>query len=116
MYGVPADLPVQQLIGDCLCQVCIGMDGVHFAFSRSPAICVGGRWELVDASGKLVDCACEHAAREAYRLHALFNQEVVEASIDPPRSFSLVFANGYRLTIYDDLERYESFSFAGYYV
>jgi hypothetical protein len=110
MYGVPADLPVQRFIGDILCQVRIGMDGVHFAFNNSGIISVGGRWELIDSSGEMVDCACDYDKREAYRLHALFNQEVVNCSINPPHSFSLMFASGHRLTIYDDTPQYESFS------
>lgn len=116
MYGVPADLPVQQIVGDYLCQVCVGMDGVHFSFGHSGTISVGGRWELTDANGKTVDCACEYEAREAYRVHAIFNQDVISAIVDPPKSFSLTFANGYRLTVYDDSEKYESFSYAGFHV
>ena len=110
MYGVPADLPVQRFVGDFLAQVCIGMDGVHFLFGQSGTISVGGRWELVDSTGKMIDCACEHDVREAYRVHALFNQDVTDSSIDPPHSFSLTFSSGHRLTIYDDSPQFESFS------
>lgn len=110
MYGVPADLPVGRFVGDFLSQVRIGMDGIHFAFGHSGTISVQGHWELIDRAGKIIDCACEHEARESYRVHAIFNQDVTEYSIDPPHSFSLTFASGHRLTVYDDSPQYESFS------
>jgi hypothetical protein len=116
MHGVPAELPVQRLVGDSLFQVCIGIDGIHFCFGRSGTISVSGGWELLDQNGTVIDCACEFDSREAYRVHAIFNQEVTKACLDPPKSFSLTFANEYRLTIFDDLQGYESFSFAGYYI
>jgi hypothetical protein len=110
MYGVPADLPIQRFVGDALFQVCLGMDGVHFVFGKAGTISVGGHWELHDRDGNLVDRAREHADRKAYHLHVIFNEDVTVGSIDPPRSFSLTFGNGHRLTIYDDTPQYESFS------
>jgi hypothetical protein len=118
MYGVPADLPIQRFVGDSLFQVGIGMDGIHFVFGHSGTISVGGRWELVDRTGQVVDCACDLEQRDAYRVHAIFNEEVTGSSIDPPRSFSLTFSSGHRLTIYDESPQYESFSIqpGDYYV
>ena len=110
MYGVPADLPVQRFVGDFLSQICIGMDGIHFNFGRSGTISVGGRWELLDGVGRVIDCARDHDKRDAYRVHALFNQDVTNSCIDPPHSFSLTFSSGHRLTVYDDTPHYESFS------
>jgi len=110
MYGVPADLPVHRFVGDYLAQACIGMDGIHFHFGLSGTISVGGRWELVDGSGRMIDCACDHGERESYRVHALFNQDVIDSSVDPPHSFSLTFSSGHRLTVYDDTPQFESFS------
>ncbi len=109
MYGVPKDLPLKRFVGDSLTQVSLGMDGVHFHFGKSGTISVEGKWELQDSSGRVVDRAMEHADRDAYRLHMIFNAEVVGFSIDPPRSFSLTFATGHILTIYDDTPQYESF-------
>ncbi len=110
MYGVPADLPVARFVGDFLSQVCIGMDGVYFNFGHSGTISVSGRWELEDCAGNMIDCACDYDARDAYRLHVLFNKNVIDSCIDPPRSFSLTFSSGHRLTAYDDTPQYESFS------
>ena len=110
MYGVPADLPVERFVGDFLSQICIGMDGVHFNFGRSGTISVGSRWELVDSEGNLIDCACDHDARDAYRLHVLLNKDVTKSFIVPLRSFSSTFSSGHRLTVYDDSSQYESFS------
>jgi len=110
MYGVPKDLPIQRFVGDALFQVRIGTDGVHFVFGHAGTIAVGGHWELVDASGAVVDRYCEHGKRESYRLHVILNADVSGANLDPPRSFSLTFATGHRLTVYDDSPNYESFS------
>ncbi len=109
MYGVPADLPLQRFVGDFLCQVCVGMDGIHFRFGQSGTISVQGRWELTDSDGKVIDRACDHSERDAYRVHVIFNEDVAEYSIDPPKSFSLTFASGHRLSVYDDTPQYESF-------
>ncbi len=35
---------------------------------------------------------------------------IVGAEIDPPRSFTLAFQNGQRLTVFDDSPQFESFS------
>jgi hypothetical protein len=110
MKGVPANLPIERFVGDALFQVCLGMDGVHFAFGRAGTISVFGHWELQDRMGNLVDRAREPEDRKAYYLHVIFNEDVVAAAVDPPRSFSLTFSNGHRLTIYDDTPQFESFA------
>jgi hypothetical protein len=110
MYGVPADLPIQRFVGDWLFQVCICTNSVNFTFGSAGTICVYGSWELHDSSGKLIDCTQDHSTRDCYRVHVILNAEVVDFSIDPPRSFSLVFSTGHRLTIYDDSPGYESFA------
>ncbi|MEX2091460.1 MAG: hypothetical protein WD971_02225 [Pirellulales bacterium] len=85
------------------------MDGIHFVFGHAGTISVGGRWELYDVSGALVDSAREHSDRECYRVHVILNEDVTDCSIDPPDSFSLTFSNGHRLFVYDDTPQYESF-------
>lgn len=112
MYGVPKDLPLQRFVGDALFQVCIGMDGVHFVFGRAGTIAVAGRWELIDASGAVVDLQCEDTQRESYRLHLILNADVTAYQLDPPRSFSVTFATGHQLFVYDDDPNYESFAMA----
>jgi len=79
-------------------------------FGQAGTITIGGGWELVDASGALVDQQQEDGEQKSYRLHDILNADVTGSSIDPPRSFSLLFATGHRLTVYDDLPNYESFS------
>ena len=109
MYGVPADLPIQRFVGDALFQARIGIDGVHFAFGRAGVICVYGLWQLHDASGTLIDQTQEHSERESYRLHVILNADVTSCIVDPPRSFSLTFSTGHRLSIFDDTpQQYES--------
>jgi hypothetical protein len=108
MYGVPRDLQMQRFVGDALFQLRVGLDGVHFAFGRAGTICAHGRWELHDSEGMLIDLAQENSSRESYRVHVILNADVTNYSIDPPRSFTLTFATGHRLTIYDDMPQYES--------
>ena len=52
----------------------------------------------------------KHPDRDSYRLHRILDLPVVRFEIDAPRSFTLVFDPGYRLTVFDDAEQYESFS------
>ena len=115
MHGVPGDLPLQRFVGDALFQVGIGCDGVHFTFGRAGTICAFGLWQLHDDSGTLLDQTQEHGERKCYRIHCILNADVTGFTIDPPRSFSLRFSTGHRLTIVDDTPRYESctISFTG---
>jgi hypothetical protein len=110
MYGVPANLPIQRFVGHFLNQAGIGVDGVHFRFGPAGTICAFGTWALHDSANVLVDWGQENSKRECYRIHVILNADVIACSIDPPRSFSLNFSTGHRLTIYDDTPRYESFA------
>ena len=110
MHGVPETLPMQRFVGDALFQVCIGMDGVHFVFGRAGTISVHGGWKLFDASGSVVDGAQSPTGRDCYRVHVILNADVTACRLDPPHSFSLTFATGHLLTVYDDLPNYESFA------
>jgi hypothetical protein len=114
MHGVPVDLPLASFVGFTLEQICLGQFQVQFHFSGEPGvssrISVEGRWELHDASGAKIDHDREHFDRQQYRLHVLLGLTVSSFTIDAPRSFELVFDSGHRLTVYDDNERYETFS------
>lgn len=110
MYGVPADLPIQPFVGQDLNQICLGRFQIQLHFSGAGSISVEGRWEIRDAVDNLVDSAEPHENRESYRIHRLIDVPVARFSIDPPRSFTLVFDNGLALTVFDDSEQYESFS------
>ena len=108
MYGVPTDLPIQRFVGDALFQACIGCDGVHFRFGRVGTISAFGLWQLHDSAGTLIDQTQEHSEREYYCIHFILNADVTACSIDPPRSFSLTFSTGHRLSFFDDMPQYES--------
>jgi hypothetical protein len=116
MHGVPPDLPVQKYVGDYLGLVGVDVGGIYLHFGKAGPIHVEGHWELRDAAGNLIDVAQEHENRDAYRIHVLLNHDVTSASVDPPRSFSMDFSNGYRLTVYDDSPQFESFSMDGHFV
>ena len=110
MYGVPPDLPLERLIGQQFNFIGLGRFQIQFHISSVGAIHVEGRWELRDPSGVAIDSEQEHVDRKAYRVHEILDVPIVRFSIDAPRSFMLHFESGHTLTIYDDSDRYESFS------
>ena len=110
MYGVPSDLSLAIFNNATLIQICIGRNDLQFHFDPHAEIGVEGKWELSEQSGLLVDQSEEHSKREYYRLHQILIQKVVSGEVNAPVSFSLHFANGFTLTIYDDPKEYESFS------
>ena len=110
MYGVPSDLPIERFVGRELNQICLGRFQLQFHCSGTGSIGVEGHWELTDAQGALVDAAHDHADRDSYRLHRIIDVPIVRSSLDPPRSFTLYFENGFQLTVFDQSPQYESFS------
>ena len=110
MYGVPADLPIQAFVGQELNQICLGRFQIQLHFSGRGSISIEGGWELRDAAADIVDRAEEHDTQKSYRIHRLIDSSVARCSIDPPRSFTLLFENGLTLTVFDDSEKYEAFS------
>jgi len=120
MHGVPADLDLTRFIGLDLNQICLGPFDLGFHFYRgasSGTICVEGSWRLTDAKGNTIDesdgrvgDAPGNRSRGKWRLRDLLADTVQSGQVDPPRSFSLTFASGRRLTIFDDSDQYESFS------
>ena len=110
MYGVPKDLNLTQFIGQTLIQIPIGEFQIQFHFHRGGIVSVEGDWELANSEGALIDRSMENANRPAYHVHRLLGQDVVAFTIDAPRSFSLQFANGLALRVFDNSRAYESFS------
>src|SRR5258708_1872635 len=108
MHGVPKNLDLRQFHGDHLTQLCLGPHDLQFKFGSGGNISVWNGWELLDSNGTLLDQATDN--RECYKLHVLLMHTVVDSKVDAPRSFTLVFDNGMRLTIFDDSDQYESFS------
>jgi hypothetical protein len=110
MYGVPANLDLTRFIDATLEQICIGQYQIQFHFHPVVSISVEGDWRLQGPAGNVVDQSQENVAREAYRLHHLLGKRVVRASVDPPRSLTLHFECGHELWVFDNSERFESFS------
>jgi hypothetical protein len=71
---------------------------------------VEGGWELRAPDNRLLDSAQEHVDRESYCLHVIIGDTVSRFTIDAPHSFTLFFASGHSLSIFDDSSQYESFS------
>ena len=118
MYGVPRDLDLSRFVGATLIQLCLGEFQVSFHFQTAGGggsegmldVSVVGRWELRDEADRIVDSAGPNSEREAYRLHRLLGHAVVGTEVDAPRSFALRFAGGEELRVFDDSDKYESFS------
>jgi hypothetical protein len=116
VYGVPSDLNLQNFVGSTLTQVAIGEFELQFHFQPEGHIQpglhigVGGRWELRDQSGHLVDEAQPTRDRDVYRVHQLLGRRVTGWEIDAPTSMTLAFDSGYRLQIFDSSREYESFT------
>ena len=116
MHGVPKDLDLSHFVGKTLIQLGIGEFQVQFNFHPHSNISVEDDWELYDSYGSVVDRSVPNDQRAEYRLHRLLGQEVVGWQIDPPRSFSLRFANDLVLRVFDNSRQHESFSIDGTYV
>ena len=120
MYGVPADLDLTPFIGLDLNQICLGPFDLGFHFYRGASratISVEGSWSLADADGNTIDesegavgMPPGNRSRGGWRLRELLADTVQSGEVDAPRSFSLTFGSGRRLTIFDDSDQYESFS------
>ena len=108
MHSIPADLPLERFLGHDLAQICLGEHQLQLRFHPSGSISIEGHWELHDQAGALVDSAQEHRARESYRIHRLLSTAVVRASVAAPHSFTLFFASGLALTLFDDSKHYET--------
>jgi hypothetical protein len=108
MYGVPADLPLNQLIGKTIDSLVISMHQISFILLGQDAINVQGGWELRDRAALVVDSGQDHDGRDCYRIHRIIDVPIVGFAIDPPRSLTLVFESGHSLEIFDDDEHYES--------
>ena len=110
MYGVPADLPLKPFVGLEFNQVALGRYQTQFHCAGAGSIFVEGRWELRTAVGEIVDAETDHDKRDAYRLHKIIDVTIAAFEVDPPRSFTIVFQDGHRLTVFDDDPQYEAFS------
>lgn len=58
----------------------------------------------------------EPIAQATLRAHSLLTLTVVSFHLEPPESFTLIFDDGQQLRVFDNSDRYESFSFGGVYI
>jgi hypothetical protein len=110
MHGVPDTLPLKPFVGLEFNQIALGRYQTQFHCAGAGSIHVEGRWELRSVDGTLVDASTEHEKREAYRLHTVLDVPISGFQLDPPRSFTIVFENGYRLCVFDEDPQHEAFS------
>lgn len=109
MYGVPADLDLSFLRGAELIQVCLGQYQLQFHFHPVGSISVEGGWEMLDATGAVIDRRHDGPDRPPFQLHRLLGQPVVGSEVSAPDWFALRFVGGEVLRVFDDSPQYESF-------
>ncbi len=115
MYGVPEQLDLTPFVGKTLDYIGVGICQLQFVFGGNPytekncVVTVEGYWEVRDGQSVVIDKAAENNDdRDSYRIHRLLSHTVTEAKVNPPRSFTLAFDNGWTLTFVDDSGNYES--------
>jgi hypothetical protein len=120
MYGLkPTDIDaLVPLRGAEMTQICIGPYDIQFNFPRKGQVAVwgGGRCELIDVDGEVVQIWQERTRSGMFRFSELLMSPVVDVAIDSPKSFVLRFENGMALRVVDNSEQYESFSFGNLFV
>src|SRR6476660_9508995 len=99
-----------------LIQICVGQWDLQFNFHPSGNVSVWALCELFNASGEIVEVWPRENNLQSFRFLDLLGSAVTEIAIDTPKSFKMVFSNGYVLRIVDDSESYESFSVENLFV
>jgi len=104
MYGIPANLDLSSFKGTTLIQLAVGEFQIQFHFHPEGRISVEGKWELRDLADVLLDDGgrASISGRESLHLHVLLGKRVESYSVNPPDSFSIRFASGHVLTVFDD--------------
>lgn len=106
------DLPLQRFVGDSICRIETGFRDVEFHFHRAGRIALkGAHWQIRDTFGVIVDESIQSlpSAPQRGRAHVLLNSKMVSFDIDAKKSFSLLFFNGHKLTIYNDEAQDQAF-------
>jgi len=113
MYGVPADIPLEPLVGQEVNTFRVGLHQMWIDFLPDGQISIEGSWELHDAGGNLVDRldrSQDVHSRESFQLHRLLGAKVTHFTVNPPTSFTVFLDSGLAFTVFDDSDQYESFS------
>jgi len=82
MYGVPADLPLNEFVGQVCIQICLGQHQIQFRFFDGGNLSVESGWELRNRDGAVIDSSCEHVTRECYRVHRLLGSSIARFSLN----------------------------------
>ena len=113
MYGVTNDIDLSSFMGARLDQIGLGLHHLQFHFDPTCSICVEGEWELIGSDGVTIDRSLNEnqkpSDRKEYRLHYCLGRVVVKTAVEPPKSISLTFEEGFVLRIIDNSTHYESF-------
>jgi hypothetical protein len=113
MYGVPTDLDLRPFQGATLVQIAIGDFQLQFHFDSDARIAVEGGWQLLGPSGEIIECASRgesNSDRNDSEVLVLLGRAVEGGSVHSPEYFELRFERGLVLRVFDDSDRYESFS------
>ena len=95
--------PLPPFLGDSICRIEVGFRDIHFHFNKAGAIDVdGGRWQIHDASGTIVDGSMDvlPSTPQHGMFHVILEKAVTKVDIAAPSSFALTFFTGHVLTLY----------------
>lgn len=112
VYGVPADLDLEPLVGRSLINIVLGTYNTMFSFDDSGGVNADGRWEVRDAEGTILGGRSRGEPSEMdladVPFSLLLGATVKSTSTTPPSYFELALSNGVSLRFYDDSDDYES--------
>ncbi len=107
MYGLPAELDLNFLVGPILLQVCIGENEVILNFDGEISITIESSFLVRDPNG--LEIVFEDSQSAAGSLVKLISDAIAKVHGQSDGTLRLWFTRGDILEIYDSFESYESY-------
>ena len=107
MYGLPAELDLNFLVGPTLLQVCIGENEVILNFDGEISITIESTFLVRDPNG--LETVFEDSQSAAGSLVKLVSDTIAKVHGQEDGTLRLWFTKGDFLEIYDSFESYESY-------
>jgi len=110
MYGLRKDTDLQFLKGRILQQVAIGSYQVQFAFDADVTISIQSKFTFFDGTNEFIWTSEPSTAEVAARTVVLLGSGIQMLETSPDGRLALGFSCGRRLTIFDSVKDFESYS------
>ena len=108
MYGLEKSLNLQFLIGRELLQLCIGLCQVIMRFSEDTSISIECDLRFTGKNGEIIYLL--DIPESSKYLFCLLGMEIVDVMKKDAGDLTLVFSNGFELTLIDSNESTESYT------